>query len=71
MARLKPSGGDDDIPAELARFDPADWPTDGVSGWSHAALRWLAEHRGRSLPFGEYGDVVDVLRVVCGTAPVP
>lgn len=70
MARLKPNTGDDDIPPELARFDPADWPT-GIYGWKDAALRWLAEHPGRTLPFGEFGDVVDILRVVCGTSPVP
>jgi hypothetical protein len=52
------------VPAELCRFDPLDWvPGDeGVDRWKRACLQWLSDHPGRVLPFGEYGDVLSVLR---------
>jgi hypothetical protein len=53
------------IPEELARFVASEWPGaclhEQVRAWSVACQEWLDEP-GRALPFGEHGDVVDVLR---------
>jgi hypothetical protein len=48
-------------PEQLARFVPSEWPG-GVDEWRTAALAWLGEDPSRSLPFGEYGDGLDVFR---------
>jgi hypothetical protein len=50
-------------PEELARYVESEWPGDNPLGaWRDACLAWLRESPGRSLPFGEFGDSVDVLR---------
>jgi hypothetical protein len=54
------------VPEELARFVPGEWPGacphEQVRAWSKACQAWLAGEPGRELPFGEFGDVLDVLR---------
>lgn len=56
------------VPEELARFVVSEWPSarcphEALMMWWRACLAWLAEDSGRrALPFGEYGDCVDVLR---------
>ncbi len=35
---------------------------DALRDWRRACLEWVKEHPGQSLPFGEHGDVIDVLR---------
>jgi hypothetical protein len=51
------------VPEELARFVAAEWPgADPIGQWRDAALAWLREDPGRSLPFGEHGDSIDVIR---------
>jgi len=50
-------------PAELARFDPADWPGDTLHDrllvWESACFAWLADHPD-GLPFGYLGCRSDV-----------
>ena len=41
-------------------FHPFEWPS--VDEWRVAALEWLDAGPGRSLPFGQHGDAVDVIR---------
>jgi hypothetical protein len=53
------------IPEQLARFVAAEWPDaacihEALSAWSDACLAWVREHPD-SLPFGQYGDIIDVL----------
>ena len=51
------------VPEELARFVESEWPgADPLGAWRTACLAWLAEVEGRQLPFGEYGDSIDVFR---------
>ena len=51
------------VPERLARFVASEWPgADPLSEWFAACVAWLREAPGRSLPFGEYGDSVDVIR---------
>ena len=51
------------VPEQLARFVESEWPgTDPLGDWRDACLEWLREAEGRQLPFGEYGDSVDVFR---------
>jgi hypothetical protein len=51
------------VPEELARFVPSEWPgVDPLTQWREACLRWLQESPGSSLPFGQFGDSVDVIR---------
>jgi hypothetical protein len=51
------------VPEQLARFVAAEWPgADPLGDWRDACIRWLREVEGRSLPFGEFGDSVDVIR---------
>ena len=51
------------VPEQLARFVESEWPGDNPIGdWRDACLRWSREVEGRQLPFGEYGDSVDVIR---------
>jgi hypothetical protein len=55
------------VPEELARFAVSDWPEAGCAhealrAWQAGCLAWLAAGAGRVFPFGEYGDVIDVLR---------
>lgn len=54
------------VPESLARFVPAEWPQadcihQALRDWMHAGLAWVADHRD-SLPFGEHGDGIDVIR---------
>jgi hypothetical protein len=54
------------VPEELARFVPSEWPDAGCSHealqqWWRAGIAWEKDHPD-SLPFGEYGDFIDVLR---------
>jgi hypothetical protein len=51
------------IPERLARYVASEWPG-GIGEWEAAALAWLREDDGRSLPFGEFGDSIDVLKMV-------
>ena len=51
------------VPEELARFVESEWPgVDPLGDWRDACIRWLREVEGRQLPFGEFGDSVDVVR---------
>jgi hypothetical protein len=51
------------VPEVLARFVASEWPgADPLSDWRDACLSWLEGSPGRSLPFGEFGDSVDVIR---------
>ena len=51
------------VPKPLRRYDESDWPGhDPIGQWRDAALEWLREDPGRSLPFGEFGDSVAVIR---------
>ena len=51
------------MPEELGRYVAADWPgADPLAQWRDACVDWLRESPGRSLPFGEHGDSVDVFR---------
>ena len=67
------------VPKQLARFAPSDWPDadcihDALRDWRGACLEWVKEHPD-SLPFGEHGDVIDVLRAdiayAAGMPPCP
>lgn len=54
------------VPERLARFAASDWPDadcvhDALRDWRGACLEWVRAHPD-SLPFGEHGDVIDVLR---------
>jgi hypothetical protein len=50
-------------PEQLARFVPSEWPgEDPLVEWRNACLVWLREAPGRRLPFGVFGDSVDVFR---------
>jgi len=54
------------VPEQLARFVAAEWPGAdcihaALEDWTAAALAWAGEHRD-CMPFGEYGDCIDVLR---------
>ena len=54
------------VPEELARFVPAEWPDAGcpheaLQRWRRSALDWERDHPD-SLPFGEWGDAIDVMR---------
>ena len=63
MARWRPREPEG-IPEELARFVAGEWPGcwhDAVRAWARACLAWLDADRARELPFGEHGDVIDVL----------
>ena len=53
-------------PEHLTRFCVLDWPgahctRDAIRRWEQACLAWLDESEARALPFGEYGDFIDVL----------
>jgi hypothetical protein len=62
MARWKPTDPGA-VPEELARYVESEWTgTDPLGAWRNACLQWLREVEGRRLPFGEYGDSVDVIR---------
>ena len=51
------------VPEELTPYVESEWPGDNPIGdWRDACLRWLRQVEGRQLPFGEYGDSVDVIR---------
>jgi hypothetical protein len=51
------------VPEPLARYVESEWPgADPLGAWRNACLEWLREDDGRQLPFGEYGDSVDVIR---------
>jgi hypothetical protein len=51
------------IPKPLRRYVENDWPGhDPIGQWRDACIQWLRESPGRSLPFGEYGDSVAVIR---------
>jgi hypothetical protein len=51
------------VPEPLARYVESEWPSDDPIGtWRTACFEWLREAEGRRLPFGEYGDSVDVFR---------
>lgn len=51
------------VPQKLARYVESEWPgPDPLAQWRDACIRWLQEADGRRLPFGEYGDSVDVFR---------
>jgi hypothetical protein len=50
------------VPERLARYVPSEWPG-GPREWKAAALGWLEANPGRRLPFGEFGDGLDVVRV--------
>ena len=54
------------IPEELCRFAASEWAGRCVHErhWAYttACLAWLKANPARRLPFGEYGDCVDVLR---------
>ena len=51
------------VPEQLARYVESEWPSDDPVGeWRRACLQWLREVDGRRLPFGEYGDSVDLIR---------
>lgn len=54
------------MPEQLCRFVPAEWPGgcvhEALRAWKTACLAWLDEDERRALPFGEHGDVIDVLR---------
>jgi hypothetical protein len=53
----------DAVPERLQRFVMAEWDGD-PSAWGEECLRWLDNHPGRRLPFGPYGDRIDVIRAV-------
>jgi hypothetical protein len=51
------------VPEQLARYAESDWPSDDpIGAWRDACIEWLREAEGRQLPFGEFGDSVDVFR---------
>jgi hypothetical protein len=50
----------DDIPWQLAEYIATGTMP---PGWMGACLRWLADHPGAKLPFGEHGDATDVYRL--------
>lgn len=66
-------------PERLCRFVASEWPgaccpRSAAALWRRACLAWLAGEPGRSLPFGEHGDVVDVMSAegrAPGSAAVP
>lgn len=35
----------------------------GNPGWEKGSQRWLEDHPGRRLPFGEFGDFTDIARI--------
>jgi hypothetical protein len=51
-------------PAHMRRYDPATWGEGpaAIRTWEMGALHWLRADESRSLPFGTYGDEVDVLQ---------
>ena len=60
--------GTEGVPERLARFVPSEWPGawcqhEALQRWQAAALAWEKQHPD-SLPFGEHGDFIDVLREV-------
>jgi hypothetical protein len=51
------------VPEQLTRYVESEWPGGNPIGdWRDACLEWLREVEGRQLPFGEFGDSVDVIR---------
>jgi hypothetical protein len=64
--RRRPRSRDAGVPEQLCRFVAAEWPGrcrhERHWAYTQACLAWLREGPGRRLPFGEYGDVIDVLR---------
>jgi len=56
----------DGTPERLCRFVPSEWPDadcvhQALRDWEDACLAWVKEHPD-SLPYGEHGDFIDVLR---------
>jgi hypothetical protein len=55
------------VPERLCRFVRSEWPAatwdDAARLWKDACFAWLAEHPD-SLPFGEHGGELDVLRAM-------
>ena len=54
------------VPEQLARFVPSEWPDaacphEALQHWWRAGIAWDKQHPD-SLPFGERGDFIDVLR---------
>ena len=53
------------MPEELCRFVTSEWAGgcvhEQLAAWRAACLAWVADHPD-SLPFGEYGGWLDVLR---------
>jgi hypothetical protein len=65
--RRKPRSGHGGVPEELCRFVAGEWPDaacihEALAAWSDACIAWVEKHPD-SLPFGVYGDFVDVLNV--------
>ncbi len=60
--RRRPGHG---TPERLARFVASEWPGacphEALDAWRAACLAWVADHPD-SLPFGQYGGWLDVLR---------
>ena len=51
------------VPEPLTRYVESEWTgADPIGQWRRACLEWLREDPGRQLPFGEFGDSVDVIR---------
>ena len=51
------------VPEPLARYVESEWPGGNpVGDWRDACFQWLREVDGRRLPFGQFGDSVDVIR---------
>jgi hypothetical protein len=51
------------VPEPLTRYVESEWPGDNPIGdWRDACIQWLREAMGRRLPFGAWGDSVDVIR---------
>ena len=50
------------VPAHLAAFDPLEWgPGDaGVRAWRRDAVEWPNSHPGKRIPFGQFGDQLDL-----------
>jgi hypothetical protein len=54
-----------EIPENLCRYVPAEWAGDDpLTQWRDACWEWLHADKDRSLPFGEFGDFVDVFREI-------
>jgi hypothetical protein len=52
-------------PEKLCRFVESEWRggwPDGLAEWRAAALAWLKADPARRLPFGQRGDLIDLLR---------